>query len=457
MKAHRKIHRLVLAVVAVGVFATIAASSALAKPPSEGGSSGACPSSTANFKEADNVGASKEDVGLTTTYTFESFKDEEPVGGVPGLIKYCVYPSPSAAPTNITTVATGANGDAWTSRKGSRNFSFVRPGGNKTNIPLDGETTVMGSATWKVIPAEQTILLHINAPTVCAGLYPAGYEELPPDTCFVLPGEAPTAICDEGEGSDVFAYNALPFDFAKGCPPPPSLGFEAQQTAEFGDEVELEGGGTNFKSLTVDFQSYGCSEAGHWNLGETDPCETEPGAKFPSRSRGTSTKLKASPPQIEPIATFTGMFEVPFRPSADPTNCPGEAPEAEDGSQWFDSVSGLCLSSVSELVTFEFASGAVPADGKVIWTVAFNTTNYGYSPIGVQTCNTEPAGNVGGTPPGCGYDSLNVGVKTYSNAPYAGQDVSADDAYRAYAGNGNELSVEAGWTGFTPLAQITAE
>jgi hypothetical protein len=63
----------------------------------------------------------------------------------------------------------------------------------------------------------------------------------------------------------------------------------------------------------------------------------------------------------------------------------------------------------------------LPADGKVVWTVAFNTSTSGYSPQGAQTplC-TLPAATTTVCPLNPA-DSLNVGDSTYPPpAPYAG-------------------------------------
>ncbi len=70
---------------------------------------------------------------------------------------------------------------------------------------------------------------------------------------------------------------------------------------------------------------------------------------------------------------------------------------------------------------------------------AFNTTHYGYSPIG-----EIPLGCFF-TDPGCGYDSLNVGAKTYAPAAFAGTDVNNDEAFISWGANGNTLGPD--WAG----------
>ncbi len=145
-----------------------------------------CPSLSG--KVASNlVGASFSTSGSTTTYKFSS-ANESSSGGVPGLQEYCVYPQGSSPllPTlaNIMPQAVGANGSAWDKSLGGDNFSFDRPNGAPSNIPLDGSTVTMGTATWSgSVPTSQTILLHINDAAECDKLYSGN-----PGTCFVLPG-----------------------------------------------------------------------------------------------------------------------------------------------------------------------------------------------------------------------------------------------------------------------------
>ena len=139
------------------------------------------------------------------------------------------------------------------------------------------------------------------------------------------------------------------------------------------------------------------------------------------------------------IATATETKTFPFRPSADLTLCK-DANDVPTG-QYFNTVSQTCTFSEKVIHTFtqwEDAFG-VPFDpntnpmpnisGNVVWTVAYNTTHYGYSPMGED----EPCFGVDG---GCGYDSLNVGTKTFLGAPYAGSFANASDAF-----------VNSSWTG----------
>ncbi|TVT30043.1 hypothetical protein FNH05_29640 [Amycolatopsis rhizosphaerae] len=239
------------------------------------------------------------------------------------------------------------------------------------------------------------------------------------DGCHPRPPchQCPTPpVCNAGGGPNV-AYTAMPTDVLR-CPNLPSLGFEATGTSEFGDEVGLAATGSGtLSSLRVMFASYGCSQSGHWN---TRDCVTTPGATFTHPITANVYAVDNTGPTPRPgalLATTTQTFTISYRPSADPANCAGP-----DAGMWFNPAVGACESKIRQLLTFTFPGTATPLPSQVIWTVAFNTTHYGYSPIGVNTdCFRSN--------PGCGYDSLNVGTRTFPNAPYAGTDVDPNGAF----------------------------
>ena len=438
-----------LAVSALTVLAATAVVAAVnveaAPPPTTGGSR--CPSSSAlnNFVTATNVGASFSTNGNEVTYTFESFLDENPVGGVPGLIKYCVYPP--TQPTGVTATAAGANGAAWLAAAGRQGFSFMRPGGNSSNIPLDGTDTEVGTATWSgTPPTEQQILLHINDPAVCADLY--GDD---PGTCFVKPGQPPQACTGRGTQAPNVVYTSMPTDVLN-CPTMPTFAFEANQASEFGDGVGLSTTGT-LSTLRVMFGSYGCSVSGHWNTGD---CVTTPGATFTHPITANIYAVGAGGQPGTLLATATQTFTIAYRPSADPA-CTGA-----DAGGWFNGDINGCESKIRQLLTFTMPAVQLP--NQVIWTVAFNTTHYGANPIGENTVCFASA-------PGCGYDSLNVATMTYPGSPYVGTDLDANGAYvdstwaGAYcdggAGGLGSLRLDTAatdcWDGFRPLGEISIQ
>jgi hypothetical protein len=358
---------------------------------------------------------------------------------LPGLVGYCVYTNQAAG--TVTATAAGDNGQLWKASKASQSFSYTRPGGEKSNIGLDGNDHEVGTATFSTSPSSQTILLHVSDTAKCQALYGGDAT-----TCFVLPGPKPGPICNAGTGNANAAYNAIPTD-VEHCAPP-SLGFEANQVNEFGDEVTLDTtGGTKLQSMTVDFQSYGCETSGHWHTGD---CVTPAVAGTFSVPGGITANVYDPAVSLTvSIASSTINPNIPFRPSAiSDANCPNPPadPNLAANSRFKDPVSGLCNYSLSVPLTFSFAGQVVPST--VVSTVEFDTTHYGYSPIG------EIPGGCFFTNPGCGYDSLNVGAKSYPNAPYAGTDVAVNDAYISWGANNNTLGLDSGWANFRPLGQI---
>lgn len=406
-----------LAAVVVAML-TALAGLGLAEPSAAQTGTGACPRSNAlgQFRTGDNVGATYTVSGATASYTFYSFTDEHPVNGVPGLIEYCVYPS--TRPATVTAEARGANGQRWTAQTGSDNFAFRRPDGDPSNIPLNGQATTMGTATWSTsAPQAQTILLHINDPAACARIY--GGDGGRRTTCYVKPSNNPTQpICDRGASN--IAYNAMPYGVTN-CYRA-ALGFEANAINEFGDGVGLAGSGRHLSTLQVMFADYACESGGGTS------CTTTPGATF---THPVTANIYDVNNLAVPIATVTQTQTFPYRPSADPVRCP------QNPTQWYNPARGACSSSIGTVVTFRFSGQTLP--DHVVWTVAFNTEHYGYHPIGV---------------PGP-YNSLNVGATSFTGAPYAGTDLDPDIAYLSYGSPPSPLIPDTGWSAYRPLGAIT--
>lgn len=169
---HRAVSRL-LARLAAGAFASLVSLGAAA-----------CPSVNAygNFALSDIVGAASTASGGVTTFLFSSADRSPIVSGVPGLIEYCVYPESGGMPSGLDALADGFDGSAWSagSRPRQGYFSFKRPRGNPSNVPLAGQTDYpIGEATWV---GEAWLLLHINDAAECASLYGGD-----PGTCWVRP------------------------------------------------------------------------------------------------------------------------------------------------------------------------------------------------------------------------------------------------------------------------------
>jgi hypothetical protein len=416
-------------VVAVGLFAIIGASPALAAKGG-GTTSASCPKGGAGLQPDPNVGAAAVQNGNITTYSLFS-NDQGSSGGVPGLVKYCVYPKVATGAPDAT-----ATYDSWTaatSNKKPYNFSFSRPGGNETNVPFDadGKVTVIGTADWTdslPVPVNQEIVLHVADPSLC---------NTNSGTCFVQPSLQ--SRCDAGAGNASAAYNSIPFGFPK-CTPPPSFAFEGNFASEFGDGVKLNTtAGTTLKSMTVDFQSYGCGTSGHWNTGDCvttgNQTFTIPDTGGHPGSGGITAHIYTVTPAgavVAEIASARNTDAIPFRPTADPTCTDHTSTGGTNDVGKFVGPAGVCVNSLSVPITF--TNFTAPGGGspppfsngqQVIWTVSFDTTNAGFWPIGdpPPNCRTANSGD-----PGCGYDSLNVGTRTYPFSPYAGTDVTLSDS-----------------------------
>jgi hypothetical protein len=150
-----------------------------------------CPNSArqGDYATSSDLTATSATNGNTVAFSFTS-TGENPSGGIPGLIEYCVYPGtlPSSGAVDGSFPTTGCNVHfaTWVYEKSTSGgyFDFGRCNGDPSNLPFDGTTHTMGTATWtSTPPTTQLIVLHINDPTECSRLYGAGTL-----TCFVLPG-----------------------------------------------------------------------------------------------------------------------------------------------------------------------------------------------------------------------------------------------------------------------------
>ena len=119
------------------------------------------------------------------------------------------------------------------------------------------------------------------------------------------------------------------------------------------------------------------------------------------------------------VRSQTQTFEIVFRPSADPTDCPVGGTvngRSTDGTQGFDGTN--CNSGLAVPISFDLTSQTLALPDEAIVSVAYNTSGFGYEPYGSQT-GCALSGNE------CGYDSLNVGV---TSPPSVGSDRLPNDA-----------------------------
>lgn len=232
------------------------------------------------------------------------------------------------------------------------------------------------------------------------------------------------------------SWNAGPARAANGAPvydsipavPPssyPSVGYQATQTAEFGDLVELAGTDRDLEYLTVGLVSWACETGG----GAT--CVTTPGSTFSHPITVNIYEEGTAPAPGALLATLTKTVDVPYRPSAAPAQvCPSN-------TQWYDPVTTTCQNGFLFLEDFDFASQVVDLPDRVIVTVAFNTNTWGYAPL-----------NANGP-----YESLNVAV--ISSTPTVGTDLDTATMYHA-GGAAPVLEAEGGYTSYGLALRIIA-
>ena len=210
-----------------------------------------------------------------------------------------------------------------------------------------------------------------------------------------------------------------------------SESFEASAAAQFGNQISFGGTARTLEDVVVQMSSWGC-QSGSWT-GSPSPCVTTPGATFsepitlniynvgPATANGPSSVGSL-------VASDTQTFNIPYRPSADVTDC-STAPD--NGTQWFDAGLNTCFNGY--LNNIEFTFGHVNLPNNVIYGVAYNTSDWGAAPYGDATACHSSSG-------GCGYDSLNVAVSQQPSAPSVGSDTYPGTVYEdivnsAYAAN----------------------
>jgi hypothetical protein len=230
----------------------------------------------------------------------------------------------------------------------------------------------------------------------------------------------------------------------------PSEALEATQASEFGGQVEFAGAARSHPRVRIALSSWGC-QSGGWT---TADCSTTPGAKFSEPITVNVHNVGAGDEPGSLIGTVTHTFDIPYRPSANYTHCTG----AQAG-KWFYKADSTCYNG--KLVTKTVSLGSLDLPEKAIISVAYNTTHYGYAPIG----ESAPCY---GTSGGCGYDSLNVAVTDpASPSPSVGSNPLPDDAYfnsstggqycDGGSGGTGTFRLDSGcWTGYQPVFSVTA-
>lgn len=259
---------------------------------------------------------------------------------------------------------------------------------------------------------------------------------------------------------DSIPAGSLASDFA-------SLGYECCQVNEFGTAVNLRRPG-KLTEVSFVLDSWGCEHrAAPTVVGQAGVCTTKPGATFRVPitlhvyavcAAGSCAAPNVNSEVGNLVASQTTTFEIPYRPSDSPKQCPVQTLTYTNA--FLDPISRLCVHGLANKITFDFP-GSASLPNPAIFTLAYNTTTWGYHPIGPAACSTTLAG--------CGYDSLNVvadstggqSVGTYldpntafvnyvTGANYCDGGASGFDFLRA-----DNNATDSCWNGFQPQLEVT--
>lgn len=205
--------------------------------------------------------------------------------------------------------------------------------------------------------------------------------------------------------------------------------------ASVGNAVTLASAGSTLNNVVVAVDNWACQVS---NGNYTTCLTTNPNATYPA----TMTLNVYDPSNLtSPIATDTQTFQIPFRPSANPTKCPASpnsiptwagSPYMTDGSQWYDAATNTCNYGQTSTVTFNNFSGAVlPAN--VVYEIAFTPNSNSIN---------DPS------------NYLNFNLTTEATDVSIGSDTNPGNLYMnipsttAAAGAGGQVTCQAQATGF---------
>lgn len=209
----------------------------------------------------------------------------------------------------------------------------------------------------------------------------------------------------------------------------PSLGYQATQTSEFGPNIQLASGGGQLSSITVGMSNW-ARESDYEALGAS------PGYYVPLTLNLYGAPTAGIPGPL--FATQTVNALVPWRPENNPS----------DNSVWIapdsQSYHGLFFT-----VNFDFSSSNVTLPSNFVLGVAYNTANYGYSPLGVN----GP------------YNSLNVALSSSPAEPTVGALANPDHEFWNTSTAANYADGGAGgvgifredsqWTPYVPAVEVS--
>jgi hypothetical protein len=198
----------------------------------------------------------------------------------------------------------------------------------------------------------------------------------------------------------VSPYSATnsPYDWYSENNPPNSwwsLSFGGTNATQFGDKINLASQ-SSLGSATVILDSQACQ------TGSGTSCATTAGATFSVPITFTIYQPGASSGMVGAVlASETQTFNVPYRPSANPTDCPAGTPSIEagatlDGTQWFNAATGSCYYGMTYAATFNhftFTSHSHGLPTTVVYGVSYSASSGPASSLNVLL-STESASGV---------------------------------------------------------------
>jgi hypothetical protein len=206
----------------------------------------------------------------------------------------------------------------------------------------------------------------------------------------------------------------------------PSLGYQATQTAEFGNKIGFGGTERSLTSVEVGLSSW--AKHSDWT-GVGDSTGFDHDLTFNIYNAGSGDSVGSL------LGSVTTTVHVLWRPEAD----------NPDGS--YTGPDNLHYNGKLFTASFDFSSLNIELPETVIFGLAFNTQTWGYDPIGA----------------GGPYNSLNFAL---AGAPTVGTDLDANDAYwntmtpANYADNGaggvGTFRRDTNWAPYVPMVRFNA-
>ncbi len=193
-------------------------------------------------------------------------------------------------------------------------------------------------------------------------------------------------------------YSSLVSPYSATNPPTDwwGLSFGGTNATQLGDKINLPSS-SRLSSATVIIDSQACE------TGSGATCSTTSGATFPVPITFTIYSPGPAAGTVGGVlASQTKTFNVPYRPSADPTECAADTSSIftgypNDGTQWFDPATGSCYYGLTYAATFSkftFASSSHVLPTTVVYGVSYSASSGPASSLNVLYSTESASGGV---------------------------------------------------------------